>query len=146
MFKKQYLCKQMFRKNLYWKDMETKIRNCETRQFKVVFPNTLNTNDTLFGGEAMKWMDEVAFITATRFTKQKVCTVNTERINFLKTIYPNSIVEVVGQVISFDLVRLTIKVEVFAERMYSNENHKCIEGNFVFAAIDSKNRPIRLDL
>ena len=82
--------------------METKIKNCETRQFKVVFPNTLNTNDTLFGGEAMKWMDEVAFITATRFTKQKVCTVNTERINFLKTMYPKSIVEVVGQVISFD--------------------------------------------
>lgn len=124
--------------------METKIRNCETRQFKVVFPNTLNTNDTLFGGEAMKWMDEVAFITATRFTKQKVCTVNTERINFLKAIYPNSIVEIIGQIICFDSVRLTIRVEIFAELMYSNERYKCIEGNFVFVAIDNNNRPIRL--
>jgi acyl-CoA hydrolase len=33
----------------------------ETRQCKMVFPGTLNANGTLFGGEVMKWMDEVAF-------------------------------------------------------------------------------------
>lgn len=52
--------------------MEERIIQSETRQFKAIFPNTLNANETLFGGQAMKWMDEVAYITATRFTRQKM--------------------------------------------------------------------------
>ena len=63
--------------------MEERIIQSETRQFKAIFPNTLNANETLFGGQAMKWMDEVAYITATRFTRQKMFTVNTENIYFL---------------------------------------------------------------
>ena len=43
--------------------MEERIIQSETRQFKAIFPNTLNANETLFGGQAMKWMDEVAYIT-----------------------------------------------------------------------------------
>ncbi len=51
--------------------MNDSIKKSETRQFKVIFPSTLNDHDTLFGGTAMQWMDEVAYITATRFTRKK---------------------------------------------------------------------------
>ncbi len=34
--------------------------------------NTTNHYDTLFGGTAMHLMDEVAFITATRFARKKI--------------------------------------------------------------------------
>ena len=53
---------------------EEKIRNSETRIFKAVFPNTTNHYDTLFGGTAMQLMDEAAFITATRFSRQRMVT------------------------------------------------------------------------
>ena len=53
-------------------ELDKHIENSITRQFKAIFPNTLNANETLFGGEAMKWMDEVAYITATRFTRQRM--------------------------------------------------------------------------
>ncbi len=36
---------------------------------KAVFPNTKNQYDSLFGGTALFWMDEKAFITATRFSR-----------------------------------------------------------------------------
>ena len=51
--------------------LEEKIKASETRIFKAVFPNTTNHYDTLFGGTAMHLMDEVAFITATRFSHKK---------------------------------------------------------------------------
>jgi acyl-CoA hydrolase len=46
-------------------NLEQKIKAAEIRIFKVVFPNTINHYDTLFGGLAMNLMDEVAFMTAT---------------------------------------------------------------------------------
>ena len=63
-------------------DIETRIQNAETRIFKVVFPNTTNHYNTLFGGTAMQLMDEVAFITATRFSRKRVVTVSSSKIDF----------------------------------------------------------------
>jgi acyl-CoA hydrolase len=125
--------------------MEKLINASETRQFKAIFPNTLNANETLFGGQAMQWMDEVAYITATRFTRQRMFTVNTENIRFLKAVQVNSIVEVVGRVEKAESVKLYVKVEIYAEEMYGKARIKVIEGVFVFAALDENKRPVRIN-
>lgn len=125
--------------------MEKHIQLSETRQFKAIFPNTLNANETLFGGQAMQWMDEVAYITATRFTRQRMFTVNTENIKFLKAVNPDSIVEVVGRIEKAELVKLKVKVEIYVEEMYGTGRIKAIEGVFVFAALDQNRKPIRID-
>lgn len=125
--------------------MEEQIRLSETRQFKAIFPSTLNANETLFGGQAMQWMDEVAYITATRFTRQRMFTVKTENIRFLKAVDPDSIVEVVGRVEKAESVKLRVKVEIYVEQMYGNEREKAIEGVFVFAALDQNRKPVRID-
>lgn len=125
--------------------MEKHIQLSETRQFKAIFPNSLNANETLFGGQAMQWMDEVAYITATRFTRQRMFTVNTENIKFLKAVNPDSIVEVVGRIEKAELVKLKVKVEIYVEEMYGTGRIKAIEGVFVFAALDQNRKPIRID-
>lgn len=76
---------------------DEKIQQFETRIFKAVFPNRTNHYDTLFGGTAMHLMDEVAFITATRFSRKKV-TVSSDRIDFTKPIPAGTIIELVGRV------------------------------------------------
>jgi acyl-CoA hydrolase len=124
--------------------MEELIQNTVTRQFKAVFPNTLNANDTLFGGQAMQWMDEVAYITATRFTRQRMVTVSTESIKFLKAVSPQTIVEVVGRIHQAGAVKLKVKVEIFAEEMYGSSRYKVIEGVFVLAALDDNHHPVRI--
>lgn len=125
--------------------MEEHIKLSETRQFKAIFPNTLNANETLFGGQAMQWMDEVAYITATRFTRQRMFTVNTENIKFLKAVNPDSIVEVVGRVEKVEAVKLKVKVEIFVEEMYGQARDKAIEGVFVFVAMDENKKVRRID-
>lgn len=125
--------------------MEKHIQLSETRQFKAIFPTSLNANETLFGGQAMQWMDEVAYITATRFTRQRMFTVNTENIKFLKAVNPDSIVEVVGRIEKAELVKLKVKVEIYVEEMYGTGRIKAIEGVFVFAALDQNRKPIRID-
>jgi acyl-CoA hydrolase len=114
-------------------DHNIKITNPSTKQYRVVFPKHLNSNGTFFGGEAMQWLDEVAFITATRYTRQRMITVKIENIRFLKPILPNTILEIAGQVIKMGNVKLFISVEVFSESMYGTGREKSIEANFVFA-------------
>jgi len=125
--------------------MEERIARSITKQFKAIFPGTLNANDTLFGGQAMQWMDEVAYITATRFTHQRMVTSSTENIRFLKAVNPDSIVEVIGTVVDIGTVRLKIKVEIYAEEMYSDKRYKAVEGIFVFVSLDDKKQVKRIN-
>jgi acyl-CoA hydrolase len=79
-------------------NLKERIEKSETRIFKAVFPNTTNHYDTLFGGTAMQLMDEVAFITATRFSRMRMVTVNSDRIDFNRPIPAGTIIELVGKV------------------------------------------------
>ena len=85
----------------------------ETRVTKAVFPPTTNHHNTLFGGTALAWMDEVSFITATRFCRLPLVTVSTDRIDFNHPIPAGSIVELVGRVVKVGNTSLKVEVEVY---------------------------------
>ncbi len=123
--------------------MQERINKSVTRQFKVVFPNTLNAHDTLFGGTAMQWMDEVAYITATRFTRMKMVTISTDKMKFKNAIKSGTIAEIVGRVINVSNFKLHILVEIYVEEMYSEKKLKAVDAIFTFAAIDQNHKPIR---
>jgi acyl-CoA hydrolase len=122
--------------------VEENIKKSETRIFKTVFPNTTNHYDTLFGGTAMQMMDEVAFITATRFTRQTVVTVSSDKIDFRKPIPSETIVELIGKIVYIGNKSLKVNVEVFIEQMYSEHREKAIQEEFAFVAIDENKKPV----
>lgn len=124
--------------------IQEKIKNSETRQFKAIFPNSVNHYDTLFGGTALSFMDEVAFITATRFSRQKMVTVSTDKIDFNKPIAGGTIIEIVGNVIKVGNTSIVIKVEIFIEEMYSDKREKAIEGIFTLVAVGEDKNPVRV--
>lgn len=125
--------------------LEDKMKAAETHIFKAVFPNTTNHYDTLFGGTAMQLMDEVAFITATRFSRQRVVTVSSDRIDFKKPIPAGTFVELIGKVGHIGNTSIQVNVEIFVERMYSSEREKAITGNFTFVAVNENKEPTVID-
>lgn len=125
-------------------NLEERIQQAETRIFKAVFPNTTNHYDTLFGGTAMQLMDEVAFIAATRFSRQRMVTVSSDKIDFKKPIPAGTIVELIGKVTYLGSTSLKIRVEIFIEQMYSNEREKAVTGEFTFVAIDEHKMPVKI--
>src|SRR5690349_13664357 len=125
-------------------DLEQRKQASETRIFKAVFPNTTNHYDTLFGGTAMHLMDEVAFITATRFSRLKMVTVSSDRIDFTKPIPHGTIIELIGKVVHVGNTSLKVKVEIFIEQMYSTHREKAITGDFTFVALDENKKPVRI--
>lgn len=124
--------------------IEERIEKSETRIFKAVFPNTTNHYDTLFGGTAMQLMDEVAFITATRFSRQRMVTVSSDRIDFTKPIPAGTIVELIGKVSYLGKTSLKVKVDIYIEEMYSYTREKAVRGEFTFVAIDEEKKPIKV--
>lgn len=125
-------------------NLEERIQQAETRIFKAVFPNTTNHYDTLFGGTAMQLMDEVAFIAATRFSRQRMVTVSSDKIDFKKPIPAGTIVELIGRVTYLGSTSLKIRVEIFVEQMYSDIREKAVTGEFTFVAIDENKQPVKV--
>ena len=113
-----------------------------TRVTKAVFPNTTNHHNTLFGGTALAWMDEVSFIAATRFCRLPLVTVSSDRIDFKHAIPAGSLVELIGRVIKVGNTSLKVEVEVYVEGMYCGGREKAITGVFSFVAIGEDQKPV----
>jgi len=109
---------------------------------KAVFPPTTNHHNTLFGGTALAWMDEVSFITATRFCRLPLVTVSSDRIDFNHPIPAGSIVELIGRVVRVGNTSLKVDVEVHVESMCSDSRELAIKGTFSFVAVGDDNRPV----
>lgn len=124
--------------------IDDRIAQSETRIFKAVFPSATNHYDTLFGGTAMHLMDEVAFITATRFSRQVMVTVSSDRIDFTKPIPAGTIIELVGKVVHIGNTSLKVSVDIYIEQMYSDGREKAVSGQFSFVAIDEDKKPVKI--
>ena len=121
---------------------EDKIKNSETHVFKVVFPNTTNHHNTMFGGKVMEMMDEVAFMTATRFARKTFVTVSCDRIDFKKPIPADTLVELIGRVKRVGNTSIQINVQVYVEEMYEDKREKAISGDFTMVAIGTDKKPV----
>ncbi len=125
-------------------NIEDQIIKAKTSIVRAVFPGTTNHYDTLFGGITLKWMDEVAFITATRFGRKKFVTVSTDRIDFNMPIPGGHFVELVGEISKVGNSSLVVDVSLYLEEMYSEEKQLAVKGSFTLVAIDEKRRPIKI--
>ena len=126
------------------KSIEQRINDSETRIFKAVFPNTTNHYETLFGGTALQLMDEVSFICATRFSRKKVVTVSTDKIDFSNPIPQGTIVELVARVSEVGNSSCTVKVEIYMEDMYSERRNSVVTGLFTLVAVDENMKPVAI--
>ncbi|MGB0861448.1 MAG: acyl-CoA thioesterase [Saprospiraceae bacterium] len=122
--------------------IKERIEASKTSIFKAVFPNTTNHYDTMFGGTALHLMDEVAFITATRFSRKRMVTVSTSQIDFNHPIPHGTIVELIGEIVKIGNTSLRVSVHIFIEEMYSEKRIMAIEGEFVFVALDEDKQPV----
>lgn len=122
--------------------MNDRIEQSHTSVVKAIFPNTTNHYDTLFGGTALQWMDEVAFITATRYSRMKMVTVSSDKIDFNQPIPAGTIVELKGKVVEVGRTSLKVKVDIFVEEMYNDKREMAISGTFTFVAIDENKKPV----
>ncbi len=124
-------------------EMQDRIEASVTRVFKAVFPDTTNHHNTMFGGTVMSMMDEIAFMTATRFCRKGIVTVSSDKIDFNKAIPAGTLIELIGKVTYVGRTSLKVRVDIFIEDMYSDRREKAVSGTFTLVAIDKEtNKPV----
>jgi acyl-CoA hydrolase len=118
-----------------------RIKDSTTSVTKAVFPGRTNHHNTLFGGDALAWMDEVAFIAATRFCRKPLVTISSDRVDFKEAIPAGSFAELISKVSHVGNTSLKVDVEIFLETMHKDNKHSAITGSFTFVAVDDNHRP-----
>jgi acyl-CoA hydrolase len=121
---------------------QDRIEQSRTRITKLVFPHATNPIGTLYGGTALQWMDEVAFLTATRFARCQVVTVSMDRVDFKVPIPQGAIVELVGEVSRIGSTSVTVTVSILIEDPEVGSQKLAIEGHLVMVAVDDRMEPI----
>lgn len=111
---------------------------------RLVFPADLNDQGFLFGGRILEWMDEAAYITATRFTRQRMVTCKVDDVEFLSPVPLHTIVNINTRIARVTASQLFVDVEAVAEDMVNGSMKTAVRGVFHFAGTDADNKPVRI--
>jgi acyl-CoA hydrolase len=118
----------------------------EARLWEIVFPDHANHLGTLFGGQALAWMDKAAFIAATRYARRTVVTARSEQVGALNkhghvTLRQGQLVELIAQVVETGRSSMRVEVELHAEDAHAGTRQLCTRGHFVMIALDEGGQP-----
>ncbi len=117
-------------------------RATEARLLHMVFPDHTNHLGTLFGGQALAWMDMAAFIAASRYARSTVVTARSEQVDFNLPIRKGQLVEVIARIAKVGRTSMHVDVELVAEDLLSGDRKLCTRGHFVMVALDELGRPV----
>ena len=115
-----------------------------TKITRVVFPRHVNHYHTLYGCTALKLIDEVGFLAASRFCRQHLVTARTGPIIFKEPIKEGSFVILEGRVSNTGKSSLTVQVNVYFENLNNRSKVLAIVGELVFVAIDEEFNTIKV--
>lgn len=119
----------------------TTVPPTEIHMVEIVFPNHTNHLGTLFGGQAMAWMDKAAFLAAARYSRRTVVTAHSDQVDFKLPIRIGEMVETVARVVEVGRSSMTVQVELIAEDLHSGDRKLCTRGHFVMVALDAEGHP-----
>ena len=123
---------------------EERRQTAATRITKLVFPQDTNPLGTLYGGTALQWMDEVAFLAATRYARRQVVTVSMDRVDFKVPIPQGSIVELIGEVMETGRSSMVVRVRILIEDAMAGTQELAIEGRLIMVAVNAAMKPVPL--
>ena len=122
-------------------DIAPAVAPTEVRMAEIVFPNHTNHMGTLFGGQALAWMDKAAFLAAARYSRHTVVTARSDQVDFKLPIRQGQMVETIGRVVEVGRSSIRVEVELIAEDLATGERKLCTRGHFVMIALGADGKP-----
>lgn len=102
--------------------------------WEIVFPDHANHLGTLFGGQALAWMDKAAFLVASRVARCVVVTARAEPVDFHAPVRIGQAVELIARLVGRGRTSLRVEVEMHAEDLDTGERRRCARGGFVLVS------------
>jgi uncharacterized protein (TIGR00369 family) len=112
---------------------------------RLVFPGQVNHLGTLFGGDALRLMDEAAFVAAARWARRTVVTAHSEGVDFSSPVFAGELLSAEARVCRVGRTSLTVEVELYAENLLTGERRLTTRGSFVMVALGVEGRPVPVE-
>ncbi|NNE01984.1 MAG: acyl-CoA thioesterase [Eudoraea sp.] len=107
---------------------------------KLVKPEDLSVNQTLFGGRLLAWIDEeAALYSVIQLENNKVVTKYISEINFMSTAHQGDIVEIGMAVVKFGKSSIVLNCE--ARNKMTQETILTVD-NIIMVNLDEKGKPL----
>lgn len=107
---------------------------------KLIKPEDLNGNNTLFGGSLLRWIDEEAFIYATtRLRSSLVVTKYMSEIDFISSARQGDVIEMRMEFVSIGRTSITLRCLV--RNLFSQKKIISID-KIVFVQLDENENPV----
>jgi uncharacterized protein (TIGR00369 family) len=113
----------------------------ETRLGRLVQPADVNEHGTLFGGEAMRFMDEAAAVAAIRYARGSVRTAHVDAIDFHTPVPLGVFLEAIARVVAVGRTSMAVEVTLEAEDRHTAARTVTTTGRFVLVAVDAAGHP-----
>ena len=115
-------------------------KNMKFYSRKLIKPGDLNANNTLFGGQLLRWIDEEAGIYAmTKLESRRTVTKYISEINFVSSARQADTIEIGLQFSSIGRTSITFRCEV---RNLITKNTIISIEKIVFVNVDENDRPL----
>ncbi len=122
---------------------EKKVSESMTQQQYLVRPSHMNHYGRLFGGELLKWIDELAGIVATRHSNAMVTTAAIDNLQFQAPAYEGDMVVLQGMVTYVGRSSMEIRVDTYTEKL--SGQRKMINRAYIdMVAIDDQGQPVEV--
>jgi acyl-CoA hydrolase len=112
-----------------------------SRLGRIIQPADANEHGTLFGGEAMRFMDEAGAVAAIRYTRGAVLTAHVGEIDFRAPVPIGAFLEAFARVTAVGRTSLEVEVVLECEDRLTAARTITTTGRFVFVAIDDEGHP-----
>jgi len=107
-----------------------------------VFPNDLNSNDTVFGGMVMGILDRVALVVAERHSERVCVTVSVDSMHFLAPARKGDILIFRAAINRTWRTSMEIGIKVLAQHYQTGEAKHILSAYFTFVAVDDLCQPV----
>lgn len=103
-----------------------------------------NARGTLFGGQLLKWLDEVAGVTAMRHCGHEVTTAAVDNLQFKRPVPMGQLCILTGRVTYVGNTSMEVRTDVYLEDLDTGMRYPVNRAYFTEVAVDDHSQPTRI--